>query len=439
MIKAFSNVVDLLPLDHEYLTYIKKVLRHRCRQAGFRRITPSLLEPVEQALKVFSEDELRQEAVVIEAGKNADRSLVRFNPLFSVARTYQDNNLKDWPQPVELYAIDPFLKKREGGQVSMEQNFGMYLIGSEDSALSAQMIFLASQILGDLGLQELYTVQVNHIGSLESRKLFLEDLKNFYFDKQRSLCESCRAQYERSDLLKLLRCREEDCMILAQLAPQLQNYLQKKDQLEYKILKDYLTELGISFRENRNLFCSGPFQANTIFEFWHNDLGAKNTILSGGSNDTMIEKLGGERVNIIGFSSNVVALVEGMKLVGIRVPHKDSIQVFIAQLGVKAKMKALSLLQKMREIGIKTVGAMGTGSMRTQLDMATDFKVRYTILMGEVEVNEGMVIVRDMQTGTQEPVPYGHVLDIMQQRLGNERMDVMEEDETSIDLKKKKS
>jgi histidyl-tRNA synthetase len=285
-------------------------------------------------------------------------------------------------------------------------------------------------------LRELYTVQINHIGSLESRKLYLDDLKNFYFDKQRSLCEKCIHNAEKGDYLQLLRCDEEDCAILAQLAPKLENYLNKEDREQYDNLKGYLQELEVEFRENKNLFGMGSYNANTVFEFWHNDKGAKHIIIGGGSNDMVIERLSGQKANIMGFTSNTGLLMESMKEAHIRVPHKDHLQIFVAQLGLNAKQKALSLLQKLRESGIQAVGAMGTGSMRTQLDMAGHFKVKYTLLMGEIEVNEGMVIVRDMEFGTQESVPFDRVVEIMQERIGREKLDVMEEGEKSADLKK---
>lgn len=428
---------DYLPDDHEYLTYIKKVLRHRCRQAGFRRISTALVESAETIHKIFGGDEedLDKFACLIRDVENQTKGVVRFDSVLSLARSYVENGMSEWAQPVELYYIDPFLRKNIEGNLSTEIDFGVQVVGSSDPALTAQVIFLAHKILDDLGLRELYTVQINHIGSFDSRKVFLEDLKNFYFDKQRSLCEKCIKNNEKGDLLQLLRCDEEDCSILAQLAPKLENYLNKEDQKHYDNLKSYLEELGVEHNENKGLFGMGNYNAHTVFEFWHNDKGSKQIVFAGGSNDEMVEKLGGEKVNMIGFSSNTRTLIEGMKEGGIRVPHKDHLQVFVAQLGINAKKKALSLLQQLREAGFKTVGAMGTGSMRTQLDMANDFQVKYTILMGEVEVREGMVIVRDMKAGTQESVPYGHVVEILQERIGKEKLDVMEEGEKSVDLK----
>lgn len=431
--------MDYLPQEHEYLTYIKKVLRHRCRQAGFRRITPALLEPFqffEKTVGGTRADAEHMSSVINHDG--ADHVFVmRFDPVLSLARVYLEHQMEAFPQPVELYFLETFMKK-EAGKPMPGDLFGVGILGNDDAALTAQVISLAHKILDDLGLRELYTVQLNHIGSDESRKLFLEDLKNFYFDKTRSLCESCLRFSEKGDYLRLLRCHEEDCMILAQLGPKLEHYLKKEDREEAENLKGYLIELGIDFKENKGLFGIGSFNANTVFEFWHNDKGQRQVAIYGGSNDNAIEKLGGGKKMMMGFVSDVQIILEGMKEVGIRVPHKDHLQIFVAQLGVKAKKKALSLLQRLRESGIQAVGAMGTGSMRTQLDMAMNFKVKYTLLMGEIEVNEGMVIVRDMKTGTQESVPYDHVLEIILERIGKDKIDVMEEEEQSLDLKKKK-
>jgi len=426
---------DYLPDDHEYLTYIKKVLRHRFRQAGFRRLSPSIIMPFEDVSKALGGDDIVDKVAFEVDGNDGERAVVRFEPLISLARAYTANDMKDLPQPVELYFIDGFLRKSANGDLNKEFDFGVQVIGATDAALTAQIIYLGFKILDDLGLREHYTVQINHIGSEESRKVYLEDLKNFYYDKQRSMTDEAIQDYERGDLLKLLRNEDEDMQILAQLAPKLENYLSKDDQKEYEQLKGYLEELGVSYRENKNLFGNGHFNAQTVFEFWHNDKGAKGAILAGGSNDQLIESLGGEVTNMIGFTCNASVVIKGMCDASIRVPHKDHLQVFVAQLGTNAKKKALSLLQELRENGIQAVGAMGTGSMRTQLDMATNFGVKYSLLLGEVEVKEGMVIARDMEAGTQESIPLSKAVKIMQERIGKEKMDLMEEKEKSADLK----
>ncbi|MDF2379004.1 MAG: ATP phosphoribosyltransferase regulatory subunit [Candidatus Gracilibacteria bacterium] len=437
--KTDSVKADYLPEDHDFLTYVKKVFRHRCRQAGFRRITTALIEKVEDCTPHYADETiLKNKGCIVECLEGGQKGIFKFDPVFSVSRAYVKNNMKDMPQPVELYQIEKYINKDESGEMNERMEFGLSVLGADDPALDAQIIYLASKILDDLGLKEHYTLQINYIGSEESRSLYIEDLKNFYFDKQRSMPEDALRHYEEGDFLQLLRNEDEDMQILAQLAPKLEHYLTEADQERYKVFKEYLDELEVSYNENKAIFGGGNFNANTVFEFWHNDKGSKNCIMYGGSNDEIIEKLGGEKTNYVGLSSDVEMMIGNMKDAGIRVPHKDDIQVFVAQLGKNAKKKALSLLERIREAGIHSVGAMGTGSMRAQLDMATSFNVKYALLMGEVEVKDGMVIVRDMSIGTQESVPYNKAIEMMIERVGKEKVDVMTDAEKSQDLKDSK-
>lgn len=426
---------DFLPDDHEYLTYIKKVLRHRCRQAGFRRITPCLVDDLEALKKADKMTDDVNQPTAIKDQNGEVMGMIRSCPITSTARAYVQNNMQEWPQPVELYFIDAFLRPDSEGILQEQIDFGIQVMGPHDPALTAQVMYMAYKILEDLGLKELYTLQINEIGSEESRATYFEDLKNFYYDKQRSMTDDAIKDYESGNYLKLLKNPDEDMAILAQLAPKLENYLSKEDREQFEHLKAYLDELGVEYRENKNLFGAEEYNGHTVFEFWHNDKGSEEVIFVGGSNDQAISEFGGEKTTITGFSTDCKRLIRDMKDANIRVPHKDHLQVFVAQLGVNAKKKALSLLQQLREAGIQTVGAMGTGSMRTQLDMATDFGVKYCLLLGEIEVKEGMLIVRDMRAGTQESVPYAKAVEIMQERIGREKMDVMEEKEKSVDLK----
>ncbi|MDP3976142.1 MAG: HisS family protein [bacterium] len=433
---SHSSSGDLLPDKHDYFTYLKKVFRHRCRQGGFRRITTAITEDMDSCQTVFGKamDTCGFEVKSSEAGKK----ILRFDPVFSTARAYVTHDMSGWPQPIELYYIESFFQKDEQGHLLDRPEFGVQILGNCDPALDAQVVYLAFRILRDLGLHEHYSLQINHIGSIASRETYLEDLKNFYFDKERSLCSACVGKNQSGQYLELLRCREEDCAILAQLAPKLENYLTEEDRSRYHLFKEFLDELQIPYVENKSVVGTGSYNSNTVFEFWHNNKGSQGMIIHGGSNDQMIAKLGAPSANILGFSTDIRLLIQNMNEAGITVPHKDHLQVFVAQLGKNAKKKALFLLEKLREVGIQAVGAVGTGSMRDQLDMASELGAKFTLLMGEIEVREGMIIIRDMSVGSQESVPYDKVVEIMQERIGKEKMDVMEEEEISKDLKRKK-
>jgi histidyl-tRNA synthetase len=107
-----------------------------------------------------------------------------------------------------------------------------------------------------------------------------------------------------------------------------------------------------------------------------------------------------------------------MKDQHIDVPHKDYLQIFVAATGPVAKKHALPILIKLREHGFHAVGVLGKTSMQAQLERAQKFNVPYTLLMGDLEVKKKQIIVRNMETGKQEWVESGAILDHMDALLG---------------------
>jgi histidyl-tRNA synthetase len=434
------HVHDTLPEDHEYLTYIKKVLRHLFRQAGYRRISTPAFEVTEVFKKAYGEksEYFRKH---IHTFKDHHGNVLSLKPesTVAIARAYLSNAMDELPQPVELYFVDTFYRYEGEENNFMEHlDYGVQVLGASDPALDAQIIYLAKKIMDELGLSEHFTIHINHIGSAESRKVFEEDVKNFYFDKTRSLCEKCIRLVE-SNPLQLYRCKEEDCSILAQLAPKLENYTNEEGKENYAKLKEYLEELRVHYVENMAIVGDFSFHTGTRFEIWDNNKGNENILMKGGDVENLTQLLDAEEdILMAGFEGSMAEMVKSMKECGITVPKKDHLQVFVAQLGIGAKKKTLKLLEDLRDSGIQTVGAIGTGSMRVQLDLAQQFGVKYTLLMGEMEVKSGMVIMRDMSVGTQESVPYDKVIEMVQERIGRERVDLMEDKEKSKELRTEK-
>jgi histidyl-tRNA synthetase len=112
-----------------------------------------------------------------------------------------------------------------------------------------------------------------------------------------------------------------------------------------------------------------------------------------------------------------------MKREKIRVPYKDDIHVFVAQLGKEAKKKCLKLIDEMREAGIRTIGALGKGAMKQQLSLADKFNAHYTLILGITEVREGTIIIRNMQKGSQEVVKFDQVIDELINKIGKKNLD----------------
>lgn len=420
-----KGVHDILPQDHEFYTYIKKVVRHRARQAGFRRISTPIFEFTdlfERGVGVGS-DIVSKEMYTFEDRK--ERSLtLKPEGTAGVARAYIQHGMNQWPQPVLLYYFEPHFRydRPQRGRYRQFWQFGFEIIGESDPALDAQLIQLAYKVFEDLGIAHLFDVQLNTIGTPEARKKYVQALEDFYVGKERSLCENCKERLVKNPL-RLLDCKEEDCKILAQLAPAMKDYLDKESLEYHSELKEYLDEIGLKYIENPQLVRGLDYYGKTVFEFWDKTDGSQNAIGGGGRYDGLIELLGGQSTPAVGFAAGVERIIANMKKEKIRVPHKDELHVFVAQLGKEAKKKCLLLIDDLRDAGIKTMGALGKGSINEQLRIAHKFKVIYTVLLGLTEVREGTAIIRDMNKGVQEKLNMENVVERLVELLGEDLLD----------------
>lgn len=415
---------DILPDEHTYFTFIKKVVRHRCRQSGYRRVTPSLLQSAEAYKAIFGEEsDMLKNAYEI---KQEDMSFFLSSDLSGdLARAYVEHNMSTLPQPVELYAIESvFQEELVDGKKILAPHLQLAVenIGEADPAIDAQVIFLGWRILKDLGILNQVSLQINTIGDTESRLQYTEDLKNFYFGKEHSLCEKCQSLLNVNPL-RLLNCKEEDCQIIAKLAPKFDNVLNSASKKHHQAVLEFLDELNIEYTNNPLLMPTIDNQSKTIFEFWDTSFDENVTLIQGGHHDDFVQNLSGKEAAAVGFTASFERIEDLMKRENITIKNKDTVHVFVAQLGAEAKKKCLSLLMKLRDAGIHAVGALGKGSMREQLSLAEKFKAPWTVLMGQIEVQEEIAIIRNMKVGSQEIVRYDDVIDELINRIGEGDLD----------------
>lgn len=416
---------DILPADHEYHTFVKKVVRHRARQAGFRRITTPVLEYTDVFKRSIGEnsDIVSKEMYTFQDRK--ERSLtMKPEGTAGMVRSFIQNGMNQWPQPVMLYYFEPHFRydRPQKGRYRQFWQFGFEILGESDPALDAQLILLFHKINRDLGIDKVVTLQLNTIGTAESRARYVQALQDYYVGKERSLCEDCKTRVSVNPL-RLLDCKQEDCRILAELAPAMKDYLDKESADFHEELKGYLDEVGIEYQENPKLVRGLDYYSKTVFEFWDKDEGAQNAIGGGGRYDGLVELMGGQPTPAVGFAAGVERIIANMKREKIRVPSKDDLHVFVAQLGKEAKKKCLPLINALHEAGIKTMGALGKGSINEQLRIANKFKVLYTVLIGITEVREGTAIIRDMSKGQQQTVKMDKVVGKLIKLLGENNLD----------------
>lgn len=421
---------DVLPEDHKYHTYIKKVVRHRCRQAGYKRIDPPLFEHTGVFRRGIGEhtDIVEKELFTVTGKRDGEGEAREFalRPEFTagICRAYIEHGMQQLPQPVELYSIGPCFRydRPQKGRYRQFHQFDLEVIGLRDPSLDAQLIHVLAKIFGDLRILDRLTLQINNIGTSENREAYIEAIKDFFIGKERRLPEDDQRRLQ-TNPLRLLDSKEEDTRILIKNAPRLEQFLDDESRQYHETLLEYLLELGIKSVPNPNLVRGLDYYCQTVFEFWDSSTGAQNAVGGGGRYDGLIELLGGKPTPGIGFAGGMERMIWHMKEAGVRAPDKDQVDVFVAQLGPEAKKQCLSLVSQLRELGVHALGALGEASLKSQMRLADKFQARYTLLLGKMEVKENTIILRDMQAGKQRQMAFKDVLPEIIGLLGKENLD----------------
>ena len=417
--KAPRGTDDFLPDDHDFFTFLKKVIRHRFRQAGFRRISPPAFEEIgafERALGKNSE--ITEKELYTFIDRQERTFALRPEITTGVIRSFIEHKTYEEALPVEFYYIERcfrFERLRPGRSRQFWQ-FGSEILGETDPSIDAQLIYLGHRILSDLQIRKVCKLKISTMGTREDREKFLEALADFYAGKERSLTPESREKLEQKKYLELLSPKSDDEEILVQMAPKMIDFLSPASKTFFETTLSYLDTFGIEYEVDYSLTRSVDYYTQTIFEF--HEKGAHNKILVGGRYDGLIETMGGPSLGGSGFSAGVERIIALMKKQGIDVPHKDDLQIFLAATGPVAKKRALPILVQLREHGFHAVGVLGKTAMSEQLKRAGEFGVPYTLLLGDIEVKKNQIIVRNMETGKQEWVDTNNILPHMDKLLG---------------------
>ncbi len=421
---------DVLPEDHQYMTYIKKAVRHRARQAGYKRIDPPMFESrgvFERGIGEHTDIVEKELFLVSGPHKESDEaSEFALRPEFTagICRSYIEHGMQQLPQPVELYSIGPCFRydRPQKGRFRQFHQFDFEIIGLKDASLDAQLIHVLNNILNDLKILDRLTLQINNIGSAQNRKDFMVALRDYFIGKERQLPDLDRARLD-TNPLRLLDSKLEDTQVLLKNAPTLEQFLDKESSEYHATLLEYLDELGIKYVSNPTLVRGLDYYTQTVFEYWDQSTGAQNAVGGGGRYDGLMELLGGKPTPGVGFAVGMERVIWHMKEAGVQAPNKDQIDVFVAQLGPEAKKKCLSLISALRDRGVHTLGALGEASLKSQMRLADKFSARYTLLLGKMEVKEGTIILRDMAAGKQKQIKFDNAIAEVTKLLGTKNLD----------------
>lgn len=418
LIQAPKGTRDILPKKQNYWQHLRMVAEKHLEANGFSRIDLPVIEYktlFEKGVGPTS-DIVEKQMYVIPSDKEERELVLRPEFTASIARSYIENGMQGWPQPVMLYYNGPVFRKESPQQGRWRQHYqyGLEIIGSDNISTDAQSIKVLWDILSDIGFKKL-TIKINTIGCLKCRPDILEELANYYQSKKNKLCQVCLNRL-RKNPLRLLDCKEEKCQELLEDAPQIIDLTCETCQEDFRNLLELLDELEIKYDLDNRLVRGLDYYTKTVFEVKVGNY--KNSLAGGGRYDNLIENYGGRATEAVGWSLGMDRVVSMMKKEEVEVPDRSKVKVFLAQLGKEAKKKAFKLMDQLQEEEISTRTALAKDSLRDQLKMANRSGAKITLILGEKELQDKTIIIRDMKEGTQDIVPLKDAITKIRKKIG---------------------
>lgn len=416
-----------MPEDQKYFQKIYDVVSNIVSFYGFQKIETTILEETELFSKGtgLTTDIVQKQMFTLRT-KGGDYLTLRpeFTP--GIVRAYIEHGMFNLPQPIKLWHFGPVFRYEhpQAGRYRQFWQFGSEVIGEESPIVDAQTIQIFYNILKELKLKNLI-IEINSIGDSQCRPYYKKLLMSYFKSREAALCSDCRRRLKENPL-RILDCKEEKCQPVKAAAPQMIDHLCEECHRHFKETLEFLDEIELPYHLNPHLVRGLDYYTKTVFEIFNEEpqkeeessrSAPKDALVGGGRYDALVKLLGGKETPAVGGSAGVERIIQLIKNKAMRFSREGSSQVFLAQLGDLAKRKSLKLLEDFRNAKILVSESFGRDSLKAQLKIADKLQVKYTLILGQKEALEGIIIIRDMESGRQETVKLEKVVREMEKRL----------------------
>ncbi len=328
------------------------------------------------------------------------------------------------PQPVKLYYIGPQFRhdKPQAGRYRQFWQFGFESLGSDDPVIDAQMIAISYKIVKELGLD--IEIQINSVGDKECRPQYIKVLKSYYQSHKKDLCKDCQSRLLKNTL-RLLDCKNKACQELSNQAPQIVDHLSDSCKEHFMMVLEYLDEMDIAYNLNHRIVRGLDYYTRTAWEIVTvGEEGKLQAIGGGGRYDELTEMLGGRSTPAVGFAMGIERILLKIQEAKINFEKEKAHDVYVAQLGIEPRKKALRLFDDLRINGFRVTADMSKKGLKDQLDSANKRGVPYTLILGQKEISDETVLLRDMESGVQEVFDYKKIKTELKKRLANKEVKI---------------
>lgn len=402
---APKGTKDLLPGQVHKWHYVEGKFADICRRYGFKEIRTPMFEHTEVFARGIGDttDVVQKEMYTFNDHGNRSITL-KPEGTSGAVRAFIEHKQYAEVQPTKYYYnTDCFrYEKPQSGRLRHFHQFGIEVFGTPNMMADAEVICLAHDFLTDLGITEI-ELRINSVGCPECRKKYREALKAYLLPHYEDLCGTCKERFERNPM-RIIDCKSEICQAIVKDAPRMIDYLCDDCRNAFEDLKSNLTAMGIDFTIDPNIVRGLDYYTKTAFEFVTTKIGAQGTVCGGGRYDHLVEELGGPPIPGVGFGLGIERLLLLMEANNAYFPEENRVDAFIAVMGDAAKAFGLKLARELRAKGITAEMDTLARNIKGQFKYADRLNARYTLVIGDNELEKGVVSLKDMTKSEQREI-----------------------------------
>jgi len=403
--KAPRGTYDILPPDSAAWHYLERVLRTTAELYGYQEIRTPMFEHTELFERGVgsSSDIVSKEMYTFFDRSNRSLTLRPENTA-SCARAFIEHRVYSGMLPVKWYYVGPMFRydRPQTGRFRQFNQFGVEVFGSRSPYLDAEVIILLVNILSNLGLIE-YELHLNSVGCPDCRTVYREKLIAHITPAKDSLCEDCQQRYQVNPL-RVLDCKKQACHQAIEGYPTLAANLCDNCQQHYSQVQKILGDNGVAFIHDDNLVRGLDYYTNTAFEIHIPGIGAQSAVGGGGRYDGLVEECGGPATPGVGFAMGLERLLLALNLLDIQKGEKPGLDVFVITASDEFEALSFKLVQDLRGAGMKVDKDHNGRGLKAQMKYADRLGAALAVIIGEDEVKNGQLTLRNMATGEQQGV-----------------------------------
>lgn len=417
-LRALKGTKDIFGDEMRKWLEVEEIIRGLCDDFGFNQIRTPMFEYTDLfARGVGDTTDIVNKEMYSFVDKGENRITLKPESTAAVVRAFLEHNMYADTQPTKLYYISPTFRyeRPQAGRQRQFHQFGVEMFGSDSPTADAEIISIGHTLLKRLGIKKV-ELHINSLGCPDCRKRYNETLKAFLQEKKEHLCPLCQERMEKNPL-RVLDCKNPECQSHLQNAPTVLGSLDEECTNHFNQVQELLKAMDIPFTVDAGIVRGLDYYTRTVFEFVSNDIGAQGTVCGGGRYDKLVDEIGGKHVPAVGFGAGMERLILVRDAENNAPLAPATRDIFIGYRGDAAMMEAFKLVNSLRQEGISAESDHLQRSIKAQMKYANKIGSRYSMIIGESELEERSVRLKEMESGDEVTIPMDQFVQVFKNML----------------------